>query len=303
MTQKEELGRSDILLVALVTVSWGLTYPVTKFGLRDFPPLTFRAVSLIIGIVLLAAYMLARGQSVALARRDWAPVFRSGFLNIALWQLGLVFGILFLSSGRAAIIGYTMPVWALLASIVFYGAKPTRRGSVGVLLALTAIGLLAADDWQSFLRSPAGFLSMIGGAMAWGIGTAMVRHTPPRVSNETLTLWSLITGCVVLSILACWFETDRWRLPNFGEALAILYGGIFSFTLCYVIWFQLSRRLPPVVSSLSIMIVPVVGVLSGVVTLGESLTTLDLIALLLILAAMAVVLLPARFWQFKALRR
>ena len=299
MTQKDELNRTDILLVALVTVSWGLTYPVTKFGIRDYPPLTFRSLSLIIGIVFLAAYMIFRGQGIGLIRREIYPVFRSGFFNIALWQIGMVYGVLYLNSGRAAILGYTMPVWAFLASIIFYRAKPTWRGSIGVLLALSAIVLLAMNDWQSFLSSPVGFLAIIGGAISWGIGTAMVRNTPLKASNETLTLWSLICGFLVMTTLAILFEADRWRMPNLGETLAIFYGGFFSFTLCYVIWFQLTRRLPPVVSSLSIMMVPVIGVMTSVVTLDEQLTVFDMLALLLILTAMAVVLLPARLFQFK----
>lgn len=303
VTQKDELNRADILLVALVTVSWGLTYPVTKFGIRDFPPLTFRALSLIIGIVFLAAFMIFRGQGIGLIRREIYPVFRSGFFNIALWQIGMVYGVLYLNSGRAAILGYTMPVWAFLASILFYRATPTWRGSIGVVLALSAIVMLAMNDWQSFLNSPVGFLAIIGGAISWGIGTAMVRNTPLKASNESLTLWSLICGFLVMATLACLFEADRWRIPNFGETLAILYGGVFSFTLCYVIWFQLTRRLPPVVSSLSIMMVPVIGVMSSVVTLGEQLTVLDVLALLLILTAMAVVLLPARLWKSKRLGR
>ena len=299
MTQKDELNRTDILLVALVTVSWGLTYPVTKFGIRDFPPLTFRSLSLIIGIVFLAVFMIFRGQGIGLIRREIYPVFRSGFFNIALWQIGMVYGVLYLNSGRAAILGYTMPVWAFLASIIFYRATPTWRGSIGVLLALSAIVLLAMNDWQSFLSSPVGFLAIIGGAISWGIGTAMVRNTPLKASSEALTLWSLVCGFLVMTTLAVLFETDRWRMPDLGEMLAIFYGGFFSFTLCYVIWFQLTRRLPPVVSSLSIMMVPVIGVMTSVVTLGEQLTVFDMLALLLILTAMAVVLLPARLFKLK----
>ncbi|HEY7805534.1 MAG TPA: EamA family transporter, partial [Orrella sp.] len=72
-----------------------------------------------------------------------------------------------------------------------------------------------------------------------------------------------------------------------------------TFSFCYVVWYRLSRRLPPVVSSLSIMMAPVIGVISSALTMGERVTALDWLALALILVAMSVVLLPAHLLGFK----
>lgn len=87
-------------------------------------------------------------------------------------------------------------------------------------------------------------------------------------------------------------ELDQWRAPTAGEWGAILYNALLVFCLCHIIWFRLARKLPPIASSLSIMLIPILGVFSGAWTLDESLSIYDLGALSLIVLAMSIVLLP-----------
>ena len=88
------------------------------------------------------------------------------------------------------------------------------------------------------------------------------------------------------------FETEQWAWPNLLQWLAILYGGVVTFAVSYVAWFHVARKLSAVSSGLSIMLVPVFGVTGGALVLGESVTTPDVSALILILIAMVVVLSP-----------
>ena len=83
-------------------------------------------------------------------------------------------------------------------------------------------------------------------------------------------------------------------MPTIGEWGAILYNAILVFGLCHIIWFRLARKLPPIASSLSIMLIPVLGVFSGAWALNETIGVYDISALALILIAMAVVLLPQK---------
>lgn len=270
-----------------------------KLGLLTYPAVTFRALSLIAGIMMMGAYLLSKGQSLRIPRRDAIKLAGISQINLTAWQLGLLYGILLLGAGRAAILGYTMPVWAFVASVAIYGAAVTRRGVVGVALALSAIAALTMNDWSAFLLSPSGLLVTVIAAMCWGLGTAMIRNTPLSISNESMAFWSLVSTLPVYVVLAIWLERDLWRMPNLIETLTMLYGGVVSFSFCYVVWYRVSRKLPPVVSSLSIMLVPAIGVLSSGWLLAEPITGLDILALILILSAMAVVLLPARYLSWK----
>lgn len=290
-------------MLALVSLGWGLTFPVMKLGLESYPPMTFRYLSILVGIVTMGLYLCLRGQSFRIAPQELKKLFAISQINLSGWQLGLLFGILLLGAGRAAIVGYTMPVWAFLTSVIIYKAPVSGRGIIGVTLAAAAVVALTLNDVPLFLSAPTGLLVLLAAAMCWGAGTAMIRHTNLTISNESMAFWALISTVPIYSVLTFWFERHLWRWPDFTETWTILYGGLVSFSFCYVVWYRLSRRLPPVVSSLSIMLVPVIGVVSSALTLGETITLLDWLALVLIILAMAVVLMPARTFDFKRRRQ
>lgn len=300
MKSQQTINLTDLILLTLVSLGWGFTFPVMKIGLLTYPPISFRALTLLTGIVTMAIYMLLCRHRLRIHGTDFWKVCGISQINLTAWQLGLLYGILVLGAGRAAIIGYTMPVWAFVASVLLYGASVSGRGVAGVALALVAVIALTLNDWSSFTAAPAGLLLTVFAAMCWGLGTAMIRNTPMQISNESMALWSLTSALPAYVLLATWLERDLWRLPTPIEVWSMLYGGVISFSFCYVDWYRLSRKLPPVVSSLSIMLVPVIGVFSSTAWLGETATYLDVIALILILCAMAIVLLPARYLGLKS---
>ena len=270
-----------------------------KLGLQTYPPITFRAISIVIGIAALGAVLWARKQRFAISKSELKKLFAISQINLTAWQMGLLYGVLLLGASRAAIVGYTMPVWAFVASVVLYKAPINIRGVVGVTLAVVAVGALTMNDFSAFVAAPAGLFILLAAAICWGTGTALIRHTPLSISNESMAFWALVCTVPAYAFLTYWFESHLWRWPNAVEWLTILYGGLVTFSFCYVVWYRLSRRLPPVVSSLSIMMAPVIGVISSAVTIGEQVTALDWIALAFILVAMAVVLLPAHALGFK----
>ena len=289
----EKINRTDIILIVLVTLTWGLSYSVIKFALKDYPPIAFRTWCLLLGILALGIYLVRKRISFRVPQAERLRVFQLSTLNMILWQIGLMYGVLLLNSGRAAIIGYTMPVWALLTSVLVYGAKLSWQGVLGVTLALTATLLLGVAEFSAFSAAPIGVMLMLGAAISWGAGTAMTRHAKLTISNEVLAFWSLISAFIALLALTYFTEYDRWRWPIFNEWLAIVYAGVVTFSFGYVAWFRVARKLPPVVSSLSIMLVPVVGLFAGSIFMGEALSSFDYAALILILLAMATVIRPA----------
>jgi drug/metabolite transporter (DMT)-like permease len=293
MIVSSRINRLDISLLVLVTLFWGLSFPVLKFALLSgFPPLTLRTLSFIIGLIVLGLYLWQQKHSLYVLPNERWPVLRVSTVMMTGWQLGLVYGVLLLSSGRAAIIGYTMPVWALVGSVLLYRNPFSWRGVVGVFLALSAIAFLALSEFQAFLQSPLGIMVMLAAAVAWGTGTAMTKNTPLRLSNHSFAFWSLTACTVVFVMLAVIFESKAWHWPSWGVWFAMIYAGLTT-AFSYVAWFRLTRKLSPVVSSLSIMLVPVIGLLSSAWLLNEAFTTFDIVALLLIVLAMAIVLLPS----------
>jgi drug/metabolite transporter (DMT)-like permease len=99
---------------------------------------------------------------------------------------------------------------------------------------------------------------------------------------------------VALSVVATVFERDQWRVPSPPVMWAIAYNAVLIFGYAHAAWFYLARGLPPVASTLSVMFIPVLGVFSGALWLGEVLHWQDWAAVVLMMAAIASVLLPTR---------
>lgn len=284
----------DLFLILVVTCSWGLNYPIMKFVVTHYPPSSFRALTFMLGTTVLGLYAWKQGESLWIPRGERWKTLQLSIPNMVLWHVGLVYGIALLNSGRAAIIGYTMPVWTLMASVLMYRNPLTWRAALGVLCSLSATVLLAQEEMSHFAGQPLGLAFTFGAAISWGIGNAMMKHSRLSISSITLTFWMLLTGAVCFSLMALMFERDALQWPQTTQWLAILYGGVMTFAVSYVAWFRVARKLTPVTSGLSIMLVPVVGVFGGHFFLGETLATSDVLALLFILTSMAIVLVPSR---------
>ena len=291
-TEPAKVNAKDLLLVLIVTVSWGLNYPIMKFVVNSYPPSAFRAFTFIVGFVSIGIYAYFKGISLSVISKERWPVFKLSMFNMVGWHLPMIYGVSMLNSGRAAIIGYTMPIWALLASALLYKEKINARSIVSIVLAMAAAVILALVSLEQWGNHPMGVGVMVVAAITWGIGNAMVKHTVLALHGVALTFWALFIAFVFFVFVTLAFETDQWAWPNSLQWLAILYGGVITFAVSYVAWFHVARKLSAVSSGLSIMLVPVFGVTGGALVLGESISVADISALFLILIAMAVVLTP-----------
>ena len=287
-----QVNATDLLMVLIVTVSWGMNYPVMKFVVNSYPPSAFRSFTFLIGCMALGSYAHFKGISIFVPKHERKALFKLSLFNMVGWHLPMIYGVSLLNSGRAAIIGYTMPVWALLASAVLYREKITITALLGIALAMSAALLLAWGSAGEWGNHPIGIAVMLVAAITWGVGNAMMKNSKLSVSGITLTFWALFIAFFFFLAITIIFERDLWEWPTLMQWLAILYGGVITFAVSYVAWFHVARKLSAVSSGLSIMLVPVFGVTGGALILGEAVTMPDIIALVLILLSMLVVLFP-----------
>ena len=254
-----QINATDLLMVLIVTVSWGMNYPVMKFVVNSYPPSAFRAFTFLIGCMALGSYAHLKGISIFVPKHERKALFKLSLFNMVGWHLPMIYGVSLLNSGRAAIIGYTMPVWALLASAVLYREKITITALLGIALAMSAALLLAWGSAGQWGNHPLGIAVMLVAAITWGVGNAMMKNSKLSISGITLTFWALFIAFVFFVITTTIFEQDLWEWPNLMQWLAILYGGVITFAVSYVAWFHVARKLSAVSSGLSITLVPVFG--------------------------------------------
>jgi drug/metabolite transporter (DMT)-like permease len=285
--------RQTTMLVVL-TLAWGFNWPVMKLGVTGYPPLTFRVLSLWIGVPLLGIALLVLRTPLAVPRAHWGALFWLGVTNMVIWHALVILAVQSLSSGRAAILGYSMPIFSAVFGAWFFGERLRARAWVGVAAAALGVLLLLWHELSNLAGRPLGVLLALIGAATWAVGTQqMRRHTVP-LPTASVTFWMLVLSACTMTLLSLVFERDQWRWPTPTVWGAVLYNGVLIFALAQVIWFSLARTLPPVASTLGVMMIPILGVFSGAWWLGEALHWQDWAAMGLMVLAIASVLWPQR---------
>ena len=288
------LTPQQLAILVLLTVAWGLNWPVMKIGVTGFPPLTFRAASMVLGLPVLALGLAVLKVPFRLPRRHWKELALLTVTNMLIWHVCIIFAVRQLSSGRAAILGYTMPIFSAVIGALVFGASLAPRAWAGVVAAGVGVMLLLWHEFTGLAGHPVGVALALFAACVWALGTQLLRRSHADVPTLTLSFWMTVVTAVTLTIAAGVFEADRWQAPDAAVTWAILYNAVLIFGFAHAAWFTLARSLPPVASTLSVMFIPVLGVFSGALWLGEVLHWQDWVAVALMVVAIASVLWPAR---------
>lgn len=265
-----------------------------KLGVTDFPALSFRAMSIWLGIPVLALGLVILKVPFKVPRRHWLALLWLAATNMFVWHVCIILAVKTLSSGRAAILGYTMPIFSAVIGALVFSAVLTRRGWLGVGAAAVGVALLLWHEFTGLTGKPAGVALALVAAATWAVGTQMLRRTRIDIPTLTISFWMTVMTAVVISVLSVIFEQPQWKAPSNATWWAIGYNAVLIFGYAHAAWFYLARGLPPVASTLSVMFIPVLGVFSGALWLGEILHWQDWAAVVLMVVAIASVLWPAR---------
>lgn len=288
------LSRQQLITLTLLTIVWGLNWPVMKLGVQNFPPLAFRAVSMLLGLPLLAIALVVMKAPFKLERRYWGQLLVLGLFNMVMWHALIIIAIPMLPSGRAAILGYTMPIFSAAIGALFFSDRLPPRAWAGVVAAAGGVLLLLWNEMDKLGGRPTGVALMLIAAASWALGTQLLRRTTIPAPTLTLAFWMTVMSTVTLCVMTTLLERPRWHLPNGPAWGAILFNAVLVIGFAQAVWFYLARTLPPLASTLSVMLIPVLGVFSGAWWLGEVLRWQDWSAVALMVVAIASVLWPKK---------
>jgi drug/metabolite transporter (DMT)-like permease len=294
MSALPSLTRRQLWTLIALTLVWGLNWPIMKFGVTGFPPLTFRSLSMLIGLPVLGLALVLMKIPFRIPRSHWRELFTLALFNMFVWHVLVILALPMLSSGRAAILGYTMPIFSAIWGVFWFNAPLRARQWLGVVAAGIGVLLLLWNELSHLSGQPVGVLMVLVAASTWAYGTQRLRHTPMPVPTLTIAFWMTCMTTILLTVLACVFEQDRWQIPAESTQWAILYNALGVFAFAQAAWLTLARGLPPVASTLSVMFIPVLGVFAGALWLNEVLHWQDWTAVVLMVVAIASVLWPAR---------
>lgn len=288
----EHLSAFGLLLLAALALGWGLNWPVMKVVLSEVPPLSFRGFCLTLGGIGLLGLIRAGGASIAVPAGCWRPLGWLALTNIVGWNVLAVYGVALLPSGRAALLGYTMPVWSMLLSARWLGEPLTGRRLAALGLGCAGVALLLAESAAGIAAAPLGAALMLGAAWSWAVGVVLMKRLAVPMPAAVLTGWTMFLGGLPMSLAAILLESDRWQWPTLWPALGLAYNVVVAFMFCYWAWNRIVLMVPVQVSSLSSLVTPVIGVVGGMALLGEQPGWQEIAGAGLILGAVGVAIAP-----------
>ncbi len=290
MGQTASLPRLGFFLLAAISLGWGFNWPIMKISLLEIPVWQYRTVSCLIAGASLLALARLGGGPIRLPRRQWAMFLASTFFNVSVWHITIAYGVLLMDSGKAAIIAFTMPVWAALMAVPYLGERLDRRRVAALVLGVGGIGVLLSREMGAVEASPLGAFFVLCAALGWAAGTMVQKKVAWEIGSAALAGWQLLVGSLPFAVIAAIREPLVIHLASPDALLATVYTTFVALVGCYYFWIKVVSLFPAGIAAIGSLMVPAMGLVAGALLLGEELGWRELAALVLVMSALGLVL-------------
>lgn len=285
---KARIAPAGIVFLAVTSIGWGFNWPVTKYLIGFLPPLTLRGTTGVIGAVLLAILALLWGQTLHVPRAYWPRLVLAAILNVGCWMVLMGFALVYLPASEAALIAYTMPVWAAVLSWPILGERPNGLRVLSLVMAFAGMSaILGGNGFAASLSKLPGIIMALGGAIGFAVGAVLAKKLPLDLPPVSAAAWQIGIGCLPVAIAGLLFEKSDFAGLSGNGWLLFGYSTVGQFCIAYVCWFAALARLPASVAAIGTMAVPVIGVVTSAIALHEPLGIGQIAALIFTLAGVA----------------
>lgn len=287
----QPLPTAGFFLLAGVTLFWGANWPGMKIALAELPVWWFRSMSVGAGALGLLVIARVSHGTLKLPLREVVPLVACAIFAIMGWHVFAAYGVSMMPAGRASIIAFTMPVWASIFGSFLIGEPFTKPKVIGLFLGLAGLAVLMGEDLVVLGAAPVGGLFMLMAAISWGFGTVLFKRQAWSAPVATVVGWQLLAAFVPITVVALLTEPvpDLTALSaKTWWALAYLFA--LPMVFCQWAYFKVVTIFPAAIAAMGTLAVPIVGVYSSALILGEPVGWQELTALVLICSALASVL-------------
>lgn len=286
----------DVCLAILVAALWGFNFVVIKVGLAEFPPLFFAALRFI--LVAFPAVFFIKRNDIA-----WKWIIAIGLaigvVKFSLLYIGMEIG---MSAGLASLLLQIQVVFTVALAVIFLKEKLGIWQILGIILCIVGIVFIAFDKLYGtqFLA----FILVMAAGLAWAIANLFIKKSGISDSFR-LFVWMGLIPPIPLLVLSFGFESGQWEALQQMSWLGIgsvLYTSILSTIIGFGIWGSLINKLGPSKVVPFALLVPIFGLLSGYVVLGENFEANEIFGSIIVLIGLVFTILSSRLANFKSFK-
>ncbi len=285
------------VLLGLLIPILGLSWPINKIGLNYITPFAFSAWRLLIGTLCMFLVVVTLKKFIWPRRQDLPMILAIGLLQMGLFMVLINIGLHYVGAGRTAVLVYTTSIWVTPIAIIFFHEQAGLFKYFGLILSIIGVLILFNPqqfDWHN-RNVLIGNSALVLAAICWAIAILCARYMKWTRSPIELVPWQLLIGTIPVVILALTEKSGNIMSTNPVFLGTLAYTGILGTAFTYFSMLVISKELPSITTSLSLLGVPVCGILFSAILLHESVTLDMSIAIILILIGLVCIFLDAFF--------
>jgi drug/metabolite transporter (DMT)-like permease len=281
----------NLLLLLALGAIWGSSYLFIKVAVAEVPVLTLVGGRLLVSAAILWGLLPILGHSIPRKRSLWGAYAVMGFFSGTLPYTLISWGEQTISSGLAALLQATMPIFTVIMAHFFASdERMTLKGVLGVILGFVGVGILILPDLREGIQANVlGQLAVVVSSVSYA-GAAVfarghLRGQPPLVS----TMGQMTMGALFTLPIALVVDRPSGLSPSLPAMASWLALTLLGTVVAYVIYYSLIERTSATLVSTVTYIIPVFGLILGALVLGEALNAILLGSLTLILLGVLLV--------------
>lgn len=293
---------TDLTLIA-VAVIWALNFSIVKISLAEFDPYSFNAIRFFLAFGLLYFAARKKGFSLRVKKEHFWALVGIGLIGNLLYQLLFIVGINLTKAANASVMLGTIPIWVALLSQFFTEEKLTILKSVGVFFAFLGVAFIVAGGNNEISFQSNTFLGdniTILSAVVWAVYTIFSKKYLKFYNSTQFSAFMSLIGFICLSLVGAPFLIElEWTKISTAAYGGVIYSGLLSVGLAYLIWNNGIVKIGAVRTAAYQNLVPVLGLVFGVIILDEVLTLFQYIGALSVVSGIVMARLPESVYKAK----
>ncbi|MEA2719853.1 MAG: hypothetical protein QOJ39_1717 [Candidatus Eremiobacteraeota bacterium] len=284
-----------LFAIAAVWLLWGSTFAAMRFAVTTIPPFVMASSRFLLAGAILYAVCALRGK----ARPSRDDLVRAAVTGATLLLIGngtTAWTVQYLPTGINSLLLSLSPVWMAIIAFAWGGERPTRLAIAGMLLGFAGLALLLQPKATSAFPLWPAVIAVLA-SVSWSFGSIYQRRAPKSGSLVLATALQMLFGGAFLALEAAVF--GEWRAVDVHAITAASLGGfawllVFGSLIAYSAYLYTMQSASTALASTYAYVNPIVAVILGMLLFHERFTPLEALASAIILAGVALMMLPAR---------